>query len=60
MPRGIDLLIILFVVILIFGASRLPQIGGALGKSITAFKKETAADETPTREITPTATSQGE
>lgn len=35
-----ELLIILVVVLLIFGAGKLPQIGGALGKSIREFKKE--------------------
>jgi len=33
-----ELLIILFIIILIFGASRLPQIGGGIGKGIKNFK----------------------
>ena len=38
-PIGIwELLIILFIIILIFGASRLPQIGGGIGKGIRNFK----------------------
>jgi len=37
-----ELLIILVIVMVIFGAGRLPEIGGALGKSIRNFKK--AAD----------------
>ena len=37
-----ELLIILVIVLVIFGAGRLPEIGGALGKSIRNFKK--AAD----------------
>ncbi len=32
------LLIVLFVVLL-FGARRLPELGGALGKGLNAFKK---------------------
>jgi sec-independent protein translocase protein TatA len=32
-------LLILLVVILLFGARRLPELGDALGKSINAFKK---------------------
>ncbi len=38
-PIGIwELLIILFIIILIFGATRLPQIGGGIGKGIRNFK----------------------
>jgi sec-independent protein translocase protein TatA len=33
-----ELLIILVIVLLIFGASKLPQIGGNLGKAIKNFK----------------------
>lgn len=43
-----ELLIILVIVLLIFGAGKLPQIGGAIGKSIREFKKEKdSADEKP-------------
>ncbi len=35
-----ELLIILFILVLIFGASKLPQLGGALGKTIKNFKSE--------------------
>jgi sec-independent protein translocase protein TatA len=34
-----ELLIILVIVIIIFGASRLPQLGEGLGKAIKGFKK---------------------
>jgi sec-independent protein translocase protein TatA len=34
-----ELIIILVVVILIFGASRLSDVGGALGKSIREFRR---------------------
>jgi sec-independent protein translocase protein TatA len=33
-----ELVIILFIVILIFGASRLPEIGRGIGKGIRNFK----------------------
>ena len=36
-----ELLIILFIVILIFGASRLPELGKGLGKGIRNFKDAT-------------------
>jgi sec-independent protein translocase protein TatA len=34
-----ELLVILVIVIVIFGASRLPQLGEGLGKAIRGFKK---------------------
>jgi sec-independent protein translocase protein TatA len=41
-PIGIpELLVILFIVILIFGASRLPELGKGLGKGIKNFKEAT-------------------
>lgn len=36
-----ELLIILFIVILIFGANRLPDIGKGIGSAIRNFKDET-------------------
>jgi sec-independent protein translocase protein TatA len=48
-----ELLIILVIVVVIFGASRLPQIGEGLGKGIqnfrTATKQPTEIDVTPPR-----------
>ena len=45
-----ELLIILVIVIVIFGATRLPQIGRGLGEGIKNFRgalKDTAIDVTP-------------
>ncbi|MGA1861525.1 twin-arginine translocase TatA/TatE family subunit [Deferribacter thermophilus] len=47
-----ELLIILVIVLVIFGAGKLPQIGEGLGKAIKNFKKaaneaENAVDITP-------------
>jgi sec-independent protein translocase protein TatA len=33
-----EMLVILFIVLLLFGARRLPEIGGSLGKGIREFK----------------------
>ncbi len=50
-PIGIwELLIILFIIILIFGASRLPQIGGGLGKGIRNFKDSMRESENARRD----------
>jgi sec-independent protein translocase protein TatA len=41
MPLGWqELVIVLIIVVIIFGAGKLPEIGGAVGKSIKEFKKE--------------------
>ena len=49
-----ELLIILFIVLLIFGAGKLPQIGEGLGKGIGNFRKATREgkeiDVTPEKE----------
>ena len=34
-----ELIVILVIVLVVFGAGRLPEIGSALGKSIKKFKK---------------------
>jgi sec-independent protein translocase protein TatA len=39
MPGPFEFLIIFFVVLLLFGAKRLPEIGNSLGKSLREFKK---------------------
>lgn len=36
-----ELIVILVIVLVVFGANRLPEIGSALGKSIKNFKKST-------------------
>ena len=58
MPRfvgGWEWIIILVIVVIIFGVGRLPEIGGALGKSIRDFKKGMqAGEEEPEAEETKT------
>lgn len=46
MRMGIgEILVILVVVLLIFGANKIPQLGDALGKGIRNFKKATKEDD---------------
>ncbi|MBZ0160083.1 twin-arginine translocase TatA/TatE family subunit [Candidatus Methylomirabilis sp.] len=49
-----ELLIILIIVMLLFGASRLPELGSGLGKAIRGFKDsltgKDAIDVTPKKE----------
>jgi sec-independent protein translocase protein TatA len=40
-----ELLIILFILFLIFGASKLPQLGAGLGAGIKNFKRSLKGDE---------------
>ncbi len=39
MPGPLEIVVILMVVLLLFGAKRLPEIGKALGEGIREFKK---------------------
>ena len=45
------MLIILFIVLLLFGARRLPEIGGSLGKGIREFKGSLKEVEGELKEI---------
>ncbi|MFC1905810.1 twin-arginine translocase TatA/TatE family subunit [Chloroflexota bacterium] len=40
-----EIVIILVIVLIIFGAGKLPQIGSAVGKSIKEFRKARSDDE---------------
>ena len=46
-----ELLLILLIVLVIFGANKLPEIGGGLGRAIQNFKK--ASSEPEEIDITP-------
>lgn len=40
-----ELLLVLLIILLVFGATRLPQIGEALGKAIKGFRRGLSGDE---------------
>ncbi len=40
-----ELLVILLIILIVFGAGKLPQIGEGLGKGIRNFKKSVKEDE---------------
>lgn len=46
-----ELLVVLVIVVVIFGAKKLPEIGGGLGKAIRNFKR--ASSEPDEIDITP-------
>ena len=47
-----ELVVVLIVVILVFGASKIPALGDGLGKAIRNFKKSVSED--PAIDVTPT------
>ena len=47
MPGMGELVVILLIVLVVFGANKLPGIGDALGRSIKNFKKASNVDEDP-------------
>jgi sec-independent protein translocase protein TatA len=51
-----ELVIVLIIVVIIFGAGRLPEIGGAVGKSIKEFRAQSSEDEEEAGELTSTTT----
>ena len=42
-----ELIIILVIIVIIFGAGKLPEIGSGIGKGIRNFKEATKKDEEP-------------
>jgi sec-independent protein translocase protein TatA len=44
-----ELMIILVIVLLLFGAQKLPELARGLGKSMSEFKKGQAGDESTTK-----------
>lgn len=47
MPGPWELIIILVIVVMIFGAKRIPEIMGGIGKGIKSFKKSIETDDAP-------------
>lgn len=45
-----ELLLVLLIVLLVFGAARLPQVGEALGKAIRGFRKGFAGEDDKKKE----------
>ena len=51
---GPELILILFIVLLLFGSTRLPKLAGSMGKAIKEFRKtaSTAIDDPPAKSTT--------
>jgi sec-independent protein translocase protein TatA len=48
---GWEILVVLFIVLLLFGSTRLPQLAKGMGKSIREFKKGINDGESDTAEL---------
>lgn len=55
-----ELVVILLIVVILFGASKLPQLGAGLGQGIRSFKKSFGGEdeEKPTTPTTSTTTNE--
>lgn len=54
MPSGPDLFILLIIVLVLFGAKRLPEIARSLGQSVNEFKKaKQEFEEAASKSVTP-------
>jgi len=51
MPNITDLIVVLFVVFLLFGANKLPEAGKGLGEGVRNFKKALSGDEKNIKEV---------
>jgi sec-independent protein translocase protein TatA len=53
LDNPIHLAILLMILLLVFGAKRLPEMGKSLGHGLRGFKDAINGDSTPTAELTP-------
>lgn len=56
MPSGSELLLIFGIVVLLFGAKKIPDLAKSIGQGIRGFKKEMKDEDTappPTADVTP-------
>ncbi|QFP76116.1 twin-arginine translocase TatA/TatE family subunit [Deinococcus sp. AJ005] len=49
----LEIILIVVVIALVFGASKLPQLGKGLGQGIKEFKRETGKTDAETTVVTP-------
>ncbi|MGB9600176.1 MAG: twin-arginine translocase TatA/TatE family subunit [Myxococcota bacterium] len=46
-----ELIIILVIVLIIFGANRIPEVASGMGKAIRLFKKEIHSEEVDSKKV---------
>ena len=58
MPKfgALEIVLILVVILIIFGVGKLPQVGGAIGKSIKEFRKERSGEDEKGKDVAKSTT----
>ncbi len=56
---GMEWVILLVIVLIVFGVGRLPEIGGALGRSIREFRQSSRPEDAEEKEQTQDGTTPG-
>ncbi|MHB8626598.1 MAG: twin-arginine translocase TatA/TatE family subunit [Aggregatilineales bacterium] len=56
LPQGFEIVILLVIVLVLFGAGRVGKLGGELGQAIREFRKGMSSDETTPTPTTPPPT----
>ena len=51
-----EIALILVIILIVFGVGKLPQVGGAIGKGMRAFKKGQQGEEAEEEEVKSTGT----
>ncbi|MBC8273367.1 MAG: twin-arginine translocase TatA/TatE family subunit [Chloroflexi bacterium] len=49
-PGPLEIGLIVFIVLILFGAGKLPQVGSAMGKGLRAFRRGQSGEEDATEE----------
>ncbi len=53
MPKlgALEIVLILVIILIVFGVGRLPQVGGAIGKSIREFRKAREGEDEKGKDV---------
>ena len=53
MPKfgALEIILVLVVILIIFGVGKLPQVGGAIGKSIREFRKQREGEDEKSKDV---------
>ena len=53
MPKfgALEIVLVLVIILIIFGVGKLPQVGGAIGKSIREFRKQREGEEEKGKDV---------
>ena len=53
MPKfgALEIILVLVIILIIFGVGKLPQVGGAIGKSIREFRKQREGEDEKGKDV---------